>query len=286
MKTILVPTDFSKHARWALKLASKIAKQAKASVTLLHIVEHPGSDSFNVAGQVAVDVGWEDKLYTLKLIERARKQLAEGADSLAQEGLEYKIVLRMGNAFHGISTEIMEQEADLVVIGSIGESEQDQLIRGSNTEKVIRFSKCPVLTVHEDPGTETIKDIVYASSLAEHELNFGYVVKRMQELLGTTVHLVHINTPMNFQPDRIVKPVMLAFAKKLKLENYTLNMCSDLDAQTGIIHFAGNVKSGLICMTTHGYSGLSYLMMGSIAEDVVRHTRKPMLTLVQKDVAS
>lgn len=282
MKTILVPTDFSKHAQWALKFASKIAKQSKACVTLLHVVEHPGSDSFNVEGQVAVGMEWEDKLYTLKLIEQARKKLAEGAEYLAQEGLPCKIVLRMGNAFHGISAEIMEQEADLVVIGSIGESEYDQLIRGSNTEKVIRFSKCPVLTVHEDPGTDTIKDIVYASSMAGHEANFGYVVKRMQELFRATVHLVHINTPMNFQPDRVVKPVMLAFARKLKLENYTLNMCSDVDEQTGIIHFASNVHSSLICMTTHGYSGLSYLFMGSIAEDVVRLTRKPVLTLVAR----
>lgn len=57
MKTILVPTDFSKRAKWALKFASRIAKQAKARVLLLHIVEHPSSDSFNVEGQVAVDAG-------------------------------------------------------------------------------------------------------------------------------------------------------------------------------------------------------------------------------------
>lgn len=283
MKTILVPTDFSKRAKWALKFASRIAKQAKARVLLLHIVEHPSSDSFNVEGQVAVDAGWEDKLYTLKLIERARKQLAEGVDFLMQEGIESKTVLRMGNAFHGISAEIVEQEADLVVIGSAGESVKDQLIRGSNTEKVIRFSKCPVVTVHEDPGAETIKDIVYATSLADHEMSFGYVVKRLQELFGATIHLVHINTPRNFQPDRTVKPVMLSFARKLKLENYTLNMCSDLDEQTGIIHFTANMQGSMICMTTHGYSGLSYLMMGSIAEDVIRHTRKPVLTLVARE---
>lgn len=283
MKTILVPTDFSKRAHWALKFASKIAKQAKARVLLLHIVEHPSNESFNVEGQVTVDAGWEDKLYTLKLIEHARKQLMESVDFLTREGIQSKTILRMGNAFHGISTEIVEQEADLIVIGSAGESVKDQLIRGSNTEKVIRFSKCPVLTVHDDPGAEVIKDIVYATSLADHELNFGYVVKRVQELFGATVHLVHVNTPANFKPDRIVKPVMLTFARKLKLENYTLNMCSDLDEQTGIMHFTTNVQGGMICMTTHGYSGLSYLMMGSIAEDVIRHTRKPVLTLVVRE---
>lgn len=280
MKTILVPTDFSNYAQWALRMAAKIAKQAKCQVTLLHVVEHPGNDSFNVEGQIAVGAGWEDKLYTLKLIEHAKKQLAEGAYYLAQEGIETRTVLRMGNAFHGISTEVLEQEADLVVMGSAGESMIDELIRGSNTDKVIRLSKCPVLTVHEDPGSDMFKDIVYATSLAENENSFGYVVKRMQELFGSTVHLVRINTSMNFQPDRIVKPAMVAFAGKLQLKNYTLNMCSDLDEETGIIHFASNIGAGLICMTTHGRSGLSYLFLGSVAESVVRHTRKPVLTLV------
>lgn len=280
MKTILVPTDFSKHAQWALRMAANIARPAESLVTLLHVVEHPGNDSFNVEGQTTVDAGWEDKLYTLKLIERARKQLATAADFLADKGIESKIVLRMGNAYHGISTEILQQEADLVVIGSAGESLRDELIHGSNADKVIRSSRCPVLTVHEDPGNESFKDIVYATSLAEHEQAFGYVVKRLQNLFGSTVHLLHVNTPVNFLPDRLTKPAMVAFGNKLQLNNYTINMCSDLDEQTGIIHFSASIRAGLICMATHGYKGLSYLFLGSIAESVIRHTRKPVLTLV------
>lgn len=280
MKTILVPTDFSKHAQWALVMAVKIAKRSKSQILLLHVVEHPIADSFNVEGQVAVDTGWEDKIFTLKLIEKGRDQLAEAADMLAGEGIETRVVLRMGNPFHGIRTEILEQEADLVIMGASGHSSFEDLTQGSNSDKVVRYSKCPVLTVHEEPNNDPFSDIVYATSLVEGKWDFGYIVKRMQEMFKSTVHLVRINTPMNFQPDHVVKPVMIQFARKLMLENYTLNMASDWDEEKGIINFAGGVKADLICMATHGYRGLSHLFMGSIAEDVVNHTTKPVLTYV------
>jgi nucleotide-binding universal stress UspA family protein len=41
MKTILVPTDFSKHAKYATEVAMNIAKRANAKLLLLHIVELP-----------------------------------------------------------------------------------------------------------------------------------------------------------------------------------------------------------------------------------------------------
>ena len=283
MKTILVPTDFSKYAQWALRLAVTVARQAKCSILLLHVVEHPISDSFNVEGQVATDGGWEDKLYTLKLIERARKELAKTVSELAAQDIDTKTILRMGNPFHAISHEVQEKEADLVVMGVAGESNIKNLTYGSNTDKVIRFIKCPVLTVSEDPGNHAFRDIVYATSLAEEERNFGYVVKGIQQLFNSTIHLVRINTPMVFKPDREVLPVMEKFADKLNLGNYIAHTPADLDAETGIVHFASKVNAGLICMTTHGYRGLKLLVMGSIAENVIRHTRKPVLTWVTQD---
>lgn len=283
MKTILVPSDFSKHAQWALRLASTIAAKANAKILLLHVVEHPGSDSFNVEGQISVDSGWEDKLYTLKLIERARQQLALNMQHIVQGGVEIKTLLRMGNPFHAISTEIVDKEADLVVMGATGESELAQLTYGSNTDKVIRLVKCPVLTVNEDPGDKPFGNIVYATAMSEREKNFGYVVKRIQDIFGATVHLVRVNTLADFKPDREVRSLMQEFVGKLKLEKYTLNTPGDLDAETGIVHFAKQVDASLICMATHGYRGIKLLLSGSVAENVIRHTRKPVLTWVMRD---
>ena len=115
-----------------------------------------------------------------KLIEQGRAKLTEAADALTSEGIDVRVALRMGNPFHGIRTEITEQEAELVVMGASGHSTFDELARGSNSDKVVRYSKCPVLTVHEEPGDQPFKDIVYATSLTDREKDFGHVVKRFQ----------------------------------------------------------------------------------------------------------
>jgi nucleotide-binding universal stress UspA family protein len=280
MKTILVPTDFSKPAQWALEVATGIAKKAKGQIILLHIVEQPTSESFNAEGQVFDGDGWEDKLFTLKLIERNKQQLKEAAKYVEDTGVFVKCELKLGNPFHGMRTVITEQNVDLVVMGTSGRSKFEEMMVGSNTEKVVRHSKCPVLTVHEKPTGNDFVDIVYATGLNDDEKAFAQVVKNAQEMYNAKVHLVRINTPMNFRPDHEMKKAMENFVKKLNLKNYTMNVFSDRTEEEGILHFASSINADLIAMTTHGRTGFAHVLIGSIAEDVVNHAKKPVLTYV------
>jgi nucleotide-binding universal stress UspA family protein len=75
MKKILVPTDFSKPAMIASEVAADIAKKANAELILLHVVEEAVGNSLNVEGQVSVDSQWEEKIFTMKLIEKAKKTI-------------------------------------------------------------------------------------------------------------------------------------------------------------------------------------------------------------------
>ncbi|HEX6225769.1 MAG TPA: universal stress protein [Chryseolinea sp.] len=280
MKKILVPTDFSKPATWALEMATKIAKRAKGQIVLLHIVEQPTPESFNVGAQVSIEEGWEDRLFTLKLIEKNKIQLAEAAKISEDAGVPVTCELRLGNSFHGIAYVITEHEVDLVVMGTSGRSQLEEMMVGSNTERVVRFARCPVLTIHEKPSEKDFESIVYATSMNENEKAFTELVKKTQELYQAKVHLVRINTPMNFQPDHNSLMVMKDFARKNKLENYTLNVYSDRSEEEGILHFASAMSADLIAMATHGRTGFAHLLIGSIAEDVVNHSRRPVLTYV------
>jgi hypothetical protein len=167
-------------------------------------------------------------------------------------------------------------------MGTSGRSKLEEMIIGSNTEKVIRHSACPVLTVHEKPGNNEFKNIVYATSMSEDEIEFAGVVKNAQEMYNATVHIVRINTPDNFQSDTTVKKVMQNFARKLKLKNYTLNIFNDYSEEEGIIHFADSIDADLVAMSTHGRTGFAHVLAGSIAEDVANHATRPVLTYVTK----
>jgi nucleotide-binding universal stress UspA family protein len=169
-------------------------------------------------------------------------------------------------------------------MGTSGTTKFEEMVVGSNTEKVVRYSKCPVLTVHEKPNGKDFVNIVYASSLNDNEKAFASVVKNAQEMYSAKIHLVRINTPMNFTPDHDVKRVMQNFANKLNLKDYTLNVFNDRTEEEGILHFASSVNADLIAMATHGRTGFAHVLVGSIAEDVVNHATRPVLTFVTPDL--
>jgi nucleotide-binding universal stress UspA family protein len=282
MKKILVPTDFSKAAQIAVDTASDIAKKAGAELILLHVIEDVSDASINIEGEVSFGGDMEDKLFTMKLIEKSKKQLAKVVADLKENGNKVRPELRIGTPFHGMHKIITEHKVDLVVMGTAGHSKLEEMIIGSNTEKVVRQSRCPVLTVHKKPGKSDYKNIVYATSMSKDEEVFSRIVKRAQQMYDATIHLVRINTPGNFQRDAVVKRYMQDFAKKLQLKNYTINIFNDITEEEGIIYFADSINADMIAMATHGRTGFAHVLAGSIAEDVVSHSKRPVLTFVTK----
>jgi nucleotide-binding universal stress UspA family protein len=280
MKKILVPTDFSKPAVIATEVAADIARKANAELIFLHVVEEIVGNSLNVEGQVSADNDWEDRLFTMKLIEKGKKQLSKLAEDPKLEGIKVKQELRVGSPYHGMNTIITEKKVDLVVMGTSGRTDLEQMIIGSNTEKVVRRSHCPVLTMHNKPASKDFKNIVYATSMDKDEEIFSRIVRSTQKLYDATIHLVRINTPGNFQRDVVVKKYMQDFAKKLQLKNFTINVFNDVSEEEGIIYFADSIDADLIAMATHGRTGFAHVLAGSIAEDVVSHSKRPVLTFV------
>lgn len=281
MKKILVPTDFSKAAQIATEVAIDIAKKGGAEIILLNVIEDASRDSFTVSGEMSIGSA-EEKLFTMKLIEKAKKAMDRLKADVKEAGVKVKAELRMGSPFHGMRTIITQHKVDLVVMGTAGHSKLEEAIIGSNTEKVVRHSKCPVLTVHKKPSKTDFKSIVYATAMNPDEEVFSRIVKRTQQMYDSTVHLVRINTPGNFQRDAVVKKYMQDFAKKLQLKNFTINIFNDLSEEEGVIYFADSINADLIAMATHGRTGFAHVLAGSIAEDVVSHAKRPVLTFVVK----
>lgn len=282
MKKILVPIDFSKASHTAAEVASSIARKAGAELILLHVVEGLTEGSFNVEGEASASGSMEEKLFTMKLIERSKKLLAKAAEDPKFKDIKVRQELRMGTPFHGMQTIITDRKVDLVVMGTSGHTKLEEMIIGSNTEKVVRHAKCPVLTVNKKPSKLEFKNIVYATSMSEDEEVFSRIVRRTQQLYDATIHMVRINTPSNFQRDAEVKEYMANFAKKLQLKNFTLNVFNDVTEEEGIAYFADSINADMIAMATHGRTGFAHVLAGSIAEEVVSHAKRPVLTFVTK----
>jgi nucleotide-binding universal stress UspA family protein len=277
MKKILVPVDFSAEAESALQTAIKIAKKIKAEIHLLHIVESAHSQSFSVTGTYIQHDPMND-LYMKKLIEISKEKLAEISNKPELYDLDVVSHLKVGNVYQNISETITSFEIDLIVMGTQGASGLEEVIIGSNTEKVVRTAKCPVLTVKKFNQNFELRNLVFATDLQNVAPEFIAKLNQWQKLFGFTIHLVYVNTPGSFRTSNFVDAKLEDFSKRYLIENATFNIYNALDEEEGIRDFAKKVNADLIAMTTHGRKGFANMMWGSISEDMVNQSPIPVLT--------
>jgi nucleotide-binding universal stress UspA family protein len=204
------------------------------------------------------------------------------ASNEAYSGLRLRTVVHVGHTFHTISNEISERNADLIVMGSKGSSGVEEVLIGSNTEKVVRHSKAPVITVKRPVEVNSVKNIVFATDLTGDHPHVVKELVKLQNMLGATVHLVKVNTPSGFQSDRDIRRLMNEFVEKSGIRDYTLNIYNDTVEEDGIIYFADDIGADMIALGTHGRTGLMHLLSGSVAEDVVNHAKRPVWTCKMK----
>jgi nucleotide-binding universal stress UspA family protein len=141
ISSILVPIDFSSHSKNALKYAVPMAEQFGASLHLVYVVEptiYPADLGF---GQVVLP-GVEDEL---------RQKGAEELEELIRQEIGSRarasFAVRTGNPHQEILAEAEEKGVDLIVVATHGHSGVEHMLFGSTADRIVRKSRCPVLTV-------------------------------------------------------------------------------------------------------------------------------------------
>lgn len=275
MKKIIVPVDFSKQAAYALDLAMQIAKKDKYEVTVLHVIEYPVGGIMDPVGVPVPPV--YDKEFIDLLKEKAEERMENflmGFDDT--ESLDVQVDI--GNAYAGIAEKLLEEEYDLIIMGTKGASGLREFFIGSNTEKVVRTARCPVIAVRENVQIKNIHNIVFATAGTEVSEDLITHVKQLQSLFEAKLHIVRINTPNNFESDRLVLPLLEKMAQRFMLKDYSVNVYNDVYEDQGIMHFAEAIGADMIAMGTHGRKGFGHFISGSLAEDVVNHANKIIWT--------
>ncbi|MBX7125597.1 MAG: universal stress protein [Cyclobacteriaceae bacterium] len=277
MKKILVPCDFSDQAVQAFRFACEIARESKGEVRLLNIVELPV-----LHDSVLMPTLYFEEAYLKDSRENAEKSFEKMISKWAKDDQKVKGHVEFGAVTPTIARFIKEHKIDLVIMGTAGASGLKEFLVGSNTEKIVRSSAVPVIAVKKSAKSASIRHIVFPSVLTIEEDDICTKVRALQNFFGATLHIVFINTPSGFRRDAEVKQELTDFAKRNQFKNYTINAYNDYDEESGIRNFAHEVGADLIAMATHGRRGISHLMNGSLAEDIVNHVDCPIWTCVDK----
>ncbi len=278
MKKILIPTDFSEQAANALKVGLHLAKKAGAELHLFHVEEYVSDRGFSSLGDTESDSSSMDKLYILKLLEANKKRMLDLLDSIDNGDVPVFHMVDVGQMFKLVREYVKEQGIDLVVMGTHGASGFSEVLIGSNTEKVVRQVGCPVLSVRNLPEVFELKKIVFATNFEGNQAKVTEQLKSFQTIFGAHLYLLYVNTVFSFTSSRTIRQRMDDFVAKHTLTDYEFQTYSDETEERGIIHFADEVDADVIAVATHGRTGLAHLLLGSIAEDIVNHAQRPVLT--------
>ena len=140
-KKILYPTDFSDVSKRALAFVKQLKEAGSEEVIILHVIDKSSLDAlamYTSKDFLAIEKGWEEKAAEdISLIEK----------ELKEKGFKVKVRIEKEIPFREILRVEEEEDVSVIVIGSHGLSNIQEMLLGSVSEKVIRGAKKPVLVV-------------------------------------------------------------------------------------------------------------------------------------------
>lgn len=276
MKTILVPCDFSQPALNAFQFALDVAAQSPDStIHLLHVVELPVLHNSLLMPVLSFE---QDLMAELK--SKAEKEFEFVENKYNKNEVRVVRDVQFGKISDMIQRYAADHAVDVIIMGSHGATGAREFFIGSNAEKIVRSATVPVL-VTKGRVKGPVKNIVFPNTLeTENQEALVMKVKALQHFFGAHLHIVWINTPLNFTSDTETTGRLKEFVKRFQFRDYTINTFNHVNAEQGILDYAGSMEADLIAMGTHGRKGIAHMFYGSLTESLVNHSDKLMWSYV------
>jgi nucleotide-binding universal stress UspA family protein len=148
---ILCPVDGSETSNCGMTEAIKLAKDQKARIHFLHVV-----DNYFPIMDTTGDLNYIDITEILR--EHGKKILKKAEESAKLAGLSADselVVTNRGKVYQSILDQISKNKADLIVMGTHGLRGFERLVMGSDAESLVRTSPVPVLLVRNKAANTT-----------------------------------------------------------------------------------------------------------------------------------
>jgi nucleotide-binding universal stress UspA family protein len=285
-ETIVVATDFSDAAEVAARGAAALAKAWGSRVELVHAL---------LPNRYAAEMlpGSESEV-TERLDEAAQAALTRTAERNFAD-VEVKTILLHGTRpADAVAKHAETIGASLCVVGTQGRTGLARMLIGSVAETVVRLAPCDVLCIppRSDLAGLPPRRILAPTDLSENAqrgLEVAADIARQASSHLSLLHVIDASRPAvpaaAFYENSTAKQKHLGELAQYRSEalsdvaDVTTEVFSDPSPPDAIARFAASDKADLIVLSTHGRTGLSRLLIGSVAERVARHAPCPTLVV-------
>lgn len=285
---ILVATDFSEPASWAVAAADGLARSLGARLSLVTVVQ-----PYRPMALVKATV--RDADVEGPALQAAEERLHEQKRQLS--GLPVATHAFADLSVAGVICTFAEREGvDLVVVGTRGLGGFRHLLLGSVAEQVVRHAPCSVLTVGRRAFSEAplANGVLVASDLSEGAEAAVAAAVMLGRSFPTRVTVAHVFDPDRPHPDphsvgeAFGDPATVEAATHQRLEQIVSRHFADQgraellhgdDPALALCDLAERTHPELLVVATHGRSGVSRVLLGSVAERVARYAPCPVLTV-------
>ncbi|RLM44767.1 universal stress protein [Haloarcula sp. Atlit-47R] len=286
INSILVPTDGSDGARIGARRAIDLAATIGADLHVLSAVD---------ARDIEPELNSDGQTDRERLLTEAAERAVDSIARLARAHLSGQITtaVESGIPFQAVNDYVDAHDIDLIVMGTQGRTGFERVALGSVAEKTLRTAAVPIVTVTPDGDIVEIGEQRYENILVPTDGSEGATLAiewgvTLAELYDATVHTLYSVDTSRFGGAERSAEIHEALEQTGQEALATVHeRASDAD-----VSVAGNIASGpaarailsyseehdidLIAMGTHGRSGLTRYLTGSVTETVVRNASVPV----------
>jgi nucleotide-binding universal stress UspA family protein len=287
LKRIIVGHDLAGGGETALKSALTLAKRCGAELRVVHVVE-PLHAYQRISHPLTSP-------YTLEEIaQKTGARLRALATSPEVGAVQVESEVRKGKPFVELIFATRAWLADLIVVGAAARTDEPFL--GGTSERILRKAPVPVMVAKKPLSFEAQTFLVPTdfSSCARKAAEEALMLAKSFSGRVAFLHVLDLNTAYTVayahelgvavptpppSPEEL-EPEWEAFLSGLNLEKVDWEKCAEEgQAATVIVRKAKQMQADMIVMGTHGRSGLPHMLLGSVAEKVVRTASGSVLTV-------
>ncbi|MEQ9468032.1 MAG: universal stress protein [Ekhidna sp.] len=271
MKKILVPVDFSEVSGHATRFAIQIAESFDAEITLLNSVQFYYFTDYEFASFSGAKTLMQD---VKDAMVKKMDEFVKGLDSKCK----INTIVNEDSLIGSIKTMVAEEGYNLVVVGTHGSSGLEEVFIGSNTEKIVRNTDCPVISVPSPTSVKKIKRILIPLDIREIKASFLDKVAALQDKFAAKIEFLWVKTPHNVENEQSVSKELSKILKEHGIDNYEFTIVNNVFPSDGILMHAYDTEADMVAMATHARRGISHWLSGSLAEDTINHIKIPVWT--------